>query len=120
MTDTDNTLRAALQRKQHRREAHSVPDFYAAWEAAENVASQRPRGRRAAAGIAAVAAIAAIAASLWLPQEKDWQYVNPDDFATGTAWVAPSDVLLPDHQIDIYRDIPVLIESTDSNGGALL
>jgi ferric-dicitrate binding protein FerR (iron transport regulator) len=120
MTDTDTRLSGALRREQQRREADNVPDFDAIWNAAETAASRRPARRRAAAGLAAAVALAAIAAGLWLPQEQDWQYVNPDDFATGTAWVAPSDVLLPDHQIDIYRDIPVLIESTDSNGGALL
>jgi len=37
-----------------------------------------------------------------------------------TGWSAPSDSLMPDHQFDIYQDIPVLIESTETYGGTLL
>jgi len=120
MTDSDNTIRHALQAEQVRREAARVPAFEAAFAAAEVRAARLVRRRRIAIGIAAAAAFVAIAASLLLPGGADWQYVDPDDLATSTTWVAPSDVLLPEHAIDIYRDIPVLIESTDSNGGALL
>ena len=120
MTDSDQDMRSALQAEQARREAGRVPQFDDTFAAAEIQAARRSRRRRAVFGIAAAAAIVGIAASLLVPQGEDWQYVNPDDLATSTAWVAPSDVLLPEHSIDIYRDIPVLIESTDSDGGALL
>ena len=120
MTDSDNTIRHALQAEQAQREAGRVPAFERTFAAAEVRAARLVRRRRTAYGIAAAAAVVAIAASLLLPRAEDWQYVNPDDLATSTTWVAPSDVLLPEHSIDIYRDIPVLIESTDSNGGALL
>ena len=120
MTDTDTTLRNAIQAEQARREAGQAPEFATVFAAAEATAASRTRRRRTALGIAAAAAVTALAVSLLLPRGEDWQYVNPDDFATSTTWVAPSDVLLPQHSIDIYRDIPVLIESTDSNGGALL
>ena len=121
MTDTDNTLRDAIRAGQARREAGQAPGFASVFAAAESaVAAARARRRRAVFGIAAAAAVTALAVSMLLSRDDDWQYVNPDDFATTTAWVAPSDVLLPQHSIDIYRDIPVLIESTDSNGGTLL
>ncbi len=120
MTDLDNTIRDALQAEQARREAGRVSAFEDTFAAAETRAAKLVRRRRTAIGIAAAAAVVAIAASLLLPQKETWQYVNPDDLATSTTWVAPSDVLLPEHSIDIYRDIPVLIESTDSNEGALL
>ncbi len=119
MTDSDNELRAALQAEQAQREAGRVPAFDDTFAVAEARASRLARRRRTAFGIAAAAAVVAIAVSL-LPRDESWQFVNPDDLATSTNWVAPSDVLLPEHSIDLYRDIPVLIESTDSNEGALL
>ena len=120
MTDFDNTIRDALQAEQANREAGRAPAFEDSFAAARAHVAARTRRRRTVFGIAAVTAIVAVAASLLLPHGEDWQYVDPDDLVTGTAWVAPSDVLLPEYSIDIYRDIPVLIESTDGNGGALL
>lgn len=120
MTDFDNTIREALQAEQASREAGRIPAFEDTFAAAESRVAGRLRRRKMFVGIAAAASVAAIVTSLLLPRGEDWQYVNPDDLATTTAWVAPSDVLLPEHAIDIYRDIPVLIESTDSDGGALL
>jgi len=120
MTDTDSTLRDAIRAEQARQEAGQAPGFAAVFAAAEATVAAHSRRRRVAFGIAAAAAVTALAVGTLLPRGEDWQYVNPDDFATSTTWVAPSDVLLPQHSIDIYRDIPVLIESTDSNGGALL
>ena len=120
MNDFDNTIREALQAEQANREAGCVPAFEDTYAAAEARIALRVRRRRAVYGIAAATAIVAVAASLLLPRGGEWLYVDPDDLATGTAWVAPSDVLLPEHSFDIYRDIPVLIESTDSDEGALL
>ena len=37
-----------------------------------------------------------------------------------TYWEAPSDVLLPARERDIYRDLPALEVSTEGNEGALL
>ena len=37
-----------------------------------------------------------------------------------TSWQAPSDVLLPQHEFDLYQDMPALIESTEAATGALL
>ena len=120
MTDFDDTMATSLRAEQARREAGRTPPFDAVFAEAETLAVGRVRRRRATFGVAALAAVTAIAAGVLLPRDSEWQYVNPEDFATGTTWVAPSDILLPEHSIDIYRDIPVLIESTDGNGGALL
>ena len=120
MTDSDETIRQALRAEQAQHEAGRIPAFDDMFAAAEAQAARAARRRKTAFGIAAAAAVLAIAAGLLLPRAEEWQYVNPDDLATSTTWVAPSDVLLPEHSVDIYRDIPVLIESTDSNGGALL
>ena len=72
------------------------------------------------AGSAAVAAALAIAFGLHAPTEDELRYIDADELLETTGWSAPSDSLLPDHAFDIYEDIPVLIESTETYGGALL
>ena len=121
MTDSERRLRDALRQGQSEAEAGRVPDFDTTWAAAE-AAAQRGRRRITALGslAAALALVAVVVVSQMRPAETDWQFVDPDEFANSTSWVAPSDVLLPEHQFDIYRDIPVLIESTGSEEGALL
>ena len=121
MTDSERRLRDAMRQGQSEAEAGRVPDFDTTWAAAE-AASQRGRRRITALGslAAALALVAVVVVSQMRPTETDWQFVNPDEFANSTSWVAPSDVLLPEHRFDIYRDIPVLIESTGSEEGALL
>lgn len=121
MTDSERRLRDALRQGQSEAEAGRVPDFDTTWAVAEEKA-QRGRRRITALGslAAALALVAVVVVSQMRPAETDWQFVDPDEFASSTSWVAPSDVLLPEHQFDIYRDIPVLIESTGSEEGALL
>ena len=122
MNDNDirDALKDALKKGQAAAEAGQVPGFDATFSAAQERLAVRRRHRRTAFGVAAAAAVVAVAAGLLFPQEPDWQYVDPELFATTTAWEAPSDVLLPDHRFDIYGQIPVLIESTGTDGGSLL
>ena len=47
-------------------------------------------------------------------------YIEVADLLETTYWSAPSDVLLPERKFDIYQDMPVLFESTESAGGTLL
>lgn len=121
MTDSERRLRDAMRQGQSEAEAGRVPDFDTTWAAAA-AAAQRGRRRITALGslAAAVALVAVVVVSQMRPAETDWQFVDPDEFADSTSWVAPSDVLLPEHRFDIYGDIPVLIESTGSEEGALL
>jgi hypothetical protein len=113
MTDINHALRKA----QRAAEAGRVPDFDTVWAAAES----RARARRRPWALGGVAA-AVVAAIVWFaqPDEQAWQYIDPDDLASSTSWVAPSDVLLPERQFDIFKEIPVLIESTSTIEGALL
>ena len=121
MSDIDNKLRAALRHGQDQAEAGTLPDFDIVWARAETSVAQQRRRTRAIGGIAAAAALVALVViGQQRPVEQDWQFVDPDEFASSTSWAAPSDVLLPEHRFDIYRDIPVLIESTISDEGALL
>lgn len=121
MSDIDNTLRKALRHGQAHAEAGQLPDFDTVWARAEASVAQRRRRTRAIGGLAAAAALVAFVVIGQLrPVEQSWQFVDPDDFASSTSWVAPSDVLLPEHRFDIYGEIPVLIESTKDDEGALL
>lgn len=96
-----------------------VPAFDDVFSAAE-AQVVRTRRRRVAGGMVAAAAVTAVVASLLPSQEPDWQYVDPALFASTTSWEAPSDVLLPQHSVDLFEEIPVFIEKTRIDGGALL
>ena len=120
MTDLNTDLRTALQKAQSDKEQGRVPGFDDVWSGAVRRARNANRRRRAfaATGIAAVAAVLVL--RLWPSIDDGQRYIDLDDLLETTHWRAPSDSLMPEHEIDIYRDIPVLIESTDTYGGALL
>lgn len=120
MNESGKTLRERLNQAQRDAEHGPVPSFDTVWAAAEKRANMGRKQGWMAGGAVAAAVIAMITIGLLRPAEQDWQFVNPDEFESGTSWVAPSDVLLPDHQVDLYREIPVLFESTKTEEGALL
>jgi hypothetical protein len=117
MTDVNRMLSSAM--KATRPEAGRVPDFDAIMQAAEQRAGKRRWPR-----IVAVAAIALLAAVVVLNVTKapvdDTSFIEMNAFMSSTSWSAPSDVLLPESRIDIYEDVPRLLESTEDYGGALL
>ena len=118
MTEFDNTLRDALRDEPEA--ARDVPAFEKVFAAAEAEVAAHKRRRRALGGLAAAAVIAVVALTVMLPNAPTWQYVDPEELTGSTSWVAPSDVLLPERRFDIYGEVPVLIESTESDEGALL
>ena len=121
MTDINNELRDVLRQERDRAEAGRAPGFDDVWAIATATVAQRRRRTRFLSGAAAAAVlIAVVFVSQLRPTEQEWQYVDLDELSSGTSWAAPSDVLLPKHQFDIYGEIPVLIESTDRDGGTLL
>jgi len=120
MTDSETKLRVALRDAQASVENGDVPQFDRVWAAANARTRTSRRQRRVVAGAAAAATVAAIAFGLLVPRGGELQFVDEDELLGTTSWSAPSDSLLPEHQFDIYREIPVLIESTETNGGALL
>lgn len=121
MTEFEDRLQETLPRQQRDMEAGRIPEFEDMWAGAQERVAKSRRRYRAIGGLAGAAAVVAIVAfGLMRPAEPEWQYVNPDDFESSTSWVAPSDVLLPEHRFDIYGEVPVLIESTESAEGALL
>ncbi len=117
---TENELANTLRRAQARLEDGRVAPFEEVFSAAAARVRQRQLRQRVAGGAVAAAVVAAVVVSLLPPAEPDWRFVDPETFASDTSWAAPSDVLLPERRFDIYDEIPVLIESTESDGGALL
>ncbi|MGB5333873.1 MAG: hypothetical protein WBM80_11415 [Woeseiaceae bacterium] len=120
MTDADTPLRVALRGAQASEDKGDVPEFDRVWAAANARTRTLRRQRRVVVGSLAAAAVAAIAFGLLLPRQVELQFVDADELLGTTSWSAPSDGLLPEHQFDIYQEIPVLIESTETYGGALL
>ena len=99
-----------------------VPGFDAMWAKAEQKhRASRSRYQRFA-GFAAAAAVAATAFMLWplngnIPTGP---YLTEADLMNSTHWLAPSDVLLPEHRFDIYGELPVLIDTNGLDEGSLL
>lgn len=111
-------LRSALRSKQ----GGDAPEFDAMWRNAKNrYRASRSRYQRVA-GLAAAAAVAAISFMMWPLNGNDLPgaYLTEEDLMSSTQWQAPSDVLLPQRQFDIYGDLPVLIETNDLDEGSLL
>lgn len=96
------------------------PSFDDTWHAAET-RYQRVRRRYAAlAGLAATLAVVAVIVNALIPEPEQVAYIEMAELLETTSWQAPSDILMPERQFDIYQELPVLMESTDEAGGALL
>ena len=115
-------IRRSLQPAFDREQANDAPGFDEVWAKAEVAYGDSRRKFRLISGVAAVLALAVIAATLWPSQQAELSddYLIADALMNSTLWSAPSDSLMPEHQFDIYREIPFLIESTNSLEGTLL
>ena len=119
---SDKAIKDAL-RSAYRSAERTPPPFDAVWAAAERQHAETGRRRfRVQGGLAAAIALAALSILLWPRQEAELtdEFLIADALMNSTSWTAPSDSLLPEHQFDIYRDIPVLAPSTNSQEGSLL
>ncbi|MGI9237254.1 MAG: hypothetical protein ACR2QZ_07645 [Woeseiaceae bacterium] len=120
MADSNDALREAVREAQRRAESTPGPDFSTVWAAASARAGSARKRYWMMAGSAAVIALVAITFELRAPSDTEWHYVDEYELLETTGWSAPSDSLLPSHEFDIYQSLPVLIESTEIYGGALL
>ena len=111
--------RRQLQQAWQQRAGNEVPPFDMAWQAAAARRDARRRQRRWLAAAAVIVLASALTLYLQVPQQ-DMQYIEVAELLETTYWSAPSDVLLPDSEFDIYQDMPVLFESTEPAEGALL
>ncbi len=118
----DEKLKEQLQDALHSMQGGDAPAFDAMWvNAKQRHRASRSRYQRFA-GFAAAAAVAATAFMLW-PLNGNHAagiFLTEEDLMSSTQWFAPSDVLLPEHQFDIYGDLPVLIETNDLDEGSPL
>jgi hypothetical protein len=115
-----NSLTDSLRDSFSKRQAEPPPTFAVTWQAAtERHKAGQARYRRLAA-VAASAATAVLALNLWTAPPDTGAFIEIADLLESTSWAAPSDVLLPEYEFDIYQDMPMLIESTNSPGGSLL
>ena len=113
--DIRRSLKPAFEQEQ------ATPGFDAMWTKAE-LAHDQQRKVRMFSGVAAVLAMVVIAATLWPSQQAELHddYLIADALMNSTLWSAPSDSLMPEHQFDIYQEIPFLLESTNTLEGTLL
>jgi len=116
--ETKDVLRNAMDAVHDRK----APDFDDVWRAAEQRHQRSVRRYVTFSGVAAALAMIAIVAGLWPEQQAgiNDEYLIADSLLNSTQWLAPSDALLPQHQIDIYREIQFPMESTDLYKGTLL
>lgn len=121
MSEQDKDFRTALCRAQDFVDADGAPEFGRVWAAAEiRVHEQRKRRYASFAAAAAATALVVGLLSQTDPSSPDFRYLDIEELLGSTSWSAPSDTLLPTHQIDLYQDVPMLIESTERYEGSLL
>ena len=99
-----------------------VPGFEAVWARAEDEVRQSRKRYAVFSALAASLALAAIIAAPWNSQQEFAadEYLIADSILNRTQWIAPSDALMPRRQFDIYRDMPLQMESTEFSEGTLL
>lgn len=113
----DGDLRDALRRDMPASEA---PPFESTWHAAETRYKGSRRRNAALAGVAATLAAVAVIVTVLVPDSEQVAYIEIAELLETTSWQAPSDTLMPEREFDIFQELPVLMESTDEAGGALL
>ncbi len=122
MQDSDKAIRDEIRQAWPAASGDAEPSFETTWQAAQRQHAVARRRYRRFAGAAAVVAVAVIAVNFafYAQPPAGESYVEVADLLDSTYWTAPSDALLPDRQFDIYQDMPVIFESTEPAGGALL
>lgn len=118
----DEAIRDWLKPVYEEAERDEVPPFGQVWASASKASEKSRRRIRVTASIAAAVAVMAITVALWPLQQAETgdEYLIAEALLNSTAWSAPSDALMPQHQFDIYREIPFPAVSTDRYEGALL
>lgn len=97
----------------YRAREQDAPGFDAAWQAAGKRHRAARIRRVASASVAAAVLVAAISFGLRTADETPQEYLTLAALTESTNWRAPSDVLLPARTVDLYADLPVLMESTE-------
>ena len=118
----DDWLDRELRRSLGREEEQPAPEFASVMQAAEQRNSRNRMRYRVVAATAVIGSAALLVFAQW-PNNRpitDDEFLIADALLDATYWTAPSDVLMPQHQFDIYQDMPVFGVSTESEEGTLL
>ena len=109
-------------RESLRARSSATPDFERVWRAAEARYLDERRQLRRNGGLVAAAIVVALVIALRPDQPPATTPLIEvgEDLLSSTLWTAPSDVLIPKRDYDIYHEIPSLMESTKLEEGSLL
>ena len=123
----EDWLDEELKRSLAHKVDQAAPDFAVVMQAAQEQHAAGSKRRRLLAVAAVVAVLMIMTAGRWSaerwssePRVADDEFLIAAALLENTSWAAPSDVLLPQHRFDIYREIPAFIESTKLEEGTLL
>jgi hypothetical protein len=118
----DSEIKQRLRDSLESLEGADVPAFDAVWSKARKRHRKSRMRYQRFAGLAAAAAFATIAVMKWPLNGSSGVpvYLTEEDLLTSTHWLAPSDALLPQYRVDIYGELPQLIETNDLDEGSLL
>lgn len=117
---TDDELKDRLKRAFDAAEETTAPPFGDVWHAATLQHRQARRRYAIFSSVAAALAIAVIGLLSYRQAPVSDEFLIADALLNHTHWSAPSDVLLPEHQFDVYQEVPFLVEPTNSNEGLFL
>ena len=109
MSNTDMTLRKRIRDAWHRDDSGS--SFEAIWQRAEATYAASRRRYTGFAAAAVIIAVVAVVFGVRAPVDEA-THIEMVDLLDSTYWSAPSDVLLPEREFDIYQELPTLFEST--------
>ncbi len=113
-------MRKDVMASWEKRSSNEFPRFQDVWKSAEQRYQGSRKSYRRFSAAAAIVAAVIVGFSLQSPSGEPNGFVSAEDLLGSTSWTAPSDVLLPEYEFDIYQDLPTLIESTETAGGTLL
>lgn len=100
-----------------------IPPFHATFMQAERRLRGTRQTRRRLLGSAAAMVAIAVAAFVSFESgapDANGNFIEVDELMSSTRWQAPSDVLLPTHEFDLYQELPMFLESTKPAEGTLL
>lgn len=99
-----------------------IPSFNETWVCAEAEFVRTSNQHRRVGGLVAAALVVGIAIAFWPTQQAEFSddFLIADGLLNSTLWSAPTDTLMPEHQFDIYQELPFLLESTEGQEGSLL
>lgn len=117
---SDRQADARIKDAFHAAQRKAAPSFDTVWAAAEMRYRVEQRRYATVGGLVAVLAIVAIGILFFEERQADDEFLIADALMNKTQWAAPSDVLLPQHQFDVYREVPFLVDPTTVDEGSLL